>query len=436
MADWKDYKTWDYNDGANSYLQNCDFTIQYDNDSKSATSLTVRFKVTGTDGYYTDTLHFLYNPSSGNGTLYKCKAHSSSPNYPYYSDSFKLSKTYTAASFTLKPFWACNNGNTAVSENAATFKSNFSSTGARKNYAHRVTSDTTMTISGTESASVTASKPSITDHGNNTFSISVSAGGAGKNGNSVNSTTLYYRKGGSGNYAKASGLSVSKASITAGASSKNQTIYAYSVVDGKYNDKTSDTVSKAIPNYVAPTLPTKAPTVSYSKSRFTIKENWTFKWDGTGQAATKANDSSPVEGYRVVLLKNGSSVPIVDSAGKTISGNPSSSTWHTKDVSASTKTFTIYPAKNGFLPGDTVRIGIKPYTKNGNDTQVFNSDYKYSDTKTVQNAGIMRVCTAKTTSKTTWAEGQVMIYKSEKDRWVEADVVKIRTSSSAWSEST
>ena len=409
MADWKDYKTWDYNDGANTYLQNCDFVIQYDNDSKSATSLTVRFKVTGSDGYYTDAMHFLYDPDNGNGTLYKCKTHSSSPDYPYYSSSFKLSKTYTAESFTLKPFWACNNGNTAVTENASTFKSNFSSSGARKNYAHRVTSNTTMTISGTKSASVTAYKPTITDNENNTFSISVSAGAAGTNGNSVNSTSLYYRKGGSGDYTKASGLSVSSASITAGASSASQTIYAYSVVDGKYNDKTSDTASVAVSNYVAPTLPTNAPTVSYSKSRFTIKENWTFKWDGTGQAATATNTSSPVAGYRVVLLKNGSSVPIVDSTGKTISGNPSSNTWHTIDVTASTKTFTIYPAKNGFLPGDTVQLGIKPYSQNGTSakTKIFNSDYKYSASKTVQNAGIVHVCTAKTTSSTTWKEGQV-----------------------------
>jgi hypothetical protein len=200
----------------------------------------------------------------------------------------------------------------------------------------------------------------------------------------------------------------------------------------------SEEASATIKNYEEPALPETAPSVTYNKSRFTIKENWICKWDGTGQQATAANTSSALKGYRVVLLKNGSSVPIVDSAGKTISSNPSEPTWHTIDVAASTKTFTIYPAKNGFLPGNTMRIGIKPYSEDGNGRQLFNDDYKYSASKTVQNAGIMRVCTAKaaTTKSATWKEGQVMIYINDTKKWVEADVVKVRTSTSAWSEST
>jgi hypothetical protein len=85
-----------------------------------------------------------------------------------------------------------------------------------------------------------------------------------------------------------------------------------------------------------------------------------------------------------------------------------------------------------------MRIGIKPYSEDGNGRQLFNDTYKYSASKTVQNAGIMRVCTAEatTTKSATWKEGQVMIYINDTKKWVEADVVKVRTSTSAWSEST
>jgi hypothetical protein len=285
------------------------------------------------------------------------------------------------------------------------------------------------------------SKPTITDGKNSKFSISGNSGTAGT-GNSITETKLQYKLG-SGSWVTCSGNSLSATAITCDDDVASQTVKArtrYKCSKGGNSDGYifSEEASATIKNYEEPALPETAPSVTYNKSRFTIKENWVCKWDGTGQQATAANTSSALKGYRVVLLKNGSSVPIVDSAGKTISSNPSEPTWHTIDVAASTKTFTIYPAKNGFLPGNTMRIGIKPYSEDGNGRQLFNDAYKYSASKTVQNAGIMRVCTAKatTTKGATWKEGQVMIYINDTKKWVEADVVKVRTSTSAWSEST
>jgi hypothetical protein len=129
-----------------------------------------------------------------------------------------------------------------------------------------------------------------------------------------------------------------------------------------------------------------------------------------------------------VLQKNGTSIPIKNTSGTVISSNPSSADWHTVDSSSTS--ITISPTKNGFKPGDTVRIGVKPYTQYGasnTGTQLFNADYTYSANSTVRNAGIVHVKVGGT-----WKEGQV--YVKVNGAWKEAETVSTKVNGS-WKES-
>ena len=313
------------------------------------------------------------------------------------------------------------------------------------------------------------SKPSApsapTNHHNNTFSASCSA--VSNPGNNPVTTTIQY-KFGSGSWIDAGSRSISGKPHTAEAAADSQTVYVRvkaqptygsdankdGIADPVYSDSSTGTTLK---NYVPPTIPSVAPSVTKSKTRFTVKEPWVVSWTGEGQTSTPVNNSSSVAGYRVVLqVKKASesefkSVPIKNINGATISKNPSSPTWHTidtKDLGANS--ITIYPDKQEFAPGDQVKVGIRPYIlwgaanpthekSHSNTNKLFNeteNKYKYTAEITVQNAGVVRVKTG--TDKSSFKEGIVWVKIDDSDtnanNWVEADVVKVKTEY-GWKES-
>ena len=266
----------------------------------------------------------------------------------------------------------------------------------------------------------TIGKPgiSIKDNYNNTFTVSGTAAANGTN----NTASTSYVWGYSTSYGN-SGTGTKNLTIATN-SNATRTVYAKATASPSWSGDSAKTAtaSLAIKQYVAPGNP-GTPVLSYTRSRLTIKENWKFDWT----AASAANSSSPVKGYRIAVLKNGTSIPIKNSSGTVISSETGTN-WYTVDTESTT--FTLDPVKNGFAPGDTIRFGVKPYTKYGSSntgTQLFNSSYTYSSTATVKNAGITHVKVSGT-----WKEGQV--YIKVNGAWKEAETVNIKAGGS-WKES-
>jgi hypothetical protein len=296
----------------------------------------------------------------------------------------------------------------------------------------------------------------LTNNHNNTFSASCSA--VSNPGSNPVTTTIQYKLGSNGTWTDAGSRSISKKAHTAEAAADSQTVYVKVKADPTYGDTLySDVASITLKNYVPPTIPTVAPSVSKNKTRFTIKEPWKVSWTDAGQTSTKVNNSSDIAGYRVVLQvkkpteSEFKSVPIKNDSGSIISKNPTSATWHTIDtIDLGENEIIIYPDEQGFEPGDKVRVGIRPYIlwgaenpthskSNSNTNKLFNETenlYRYTDEITVQNAGVVRVKTG--ADKSSFKEGIVWVKinntGTKTTDWVEADVVKVKTSS-GWKES-
>ena len=270
---------------------------------------------------------------------------------------------------------------------------------------------------------VTANKPSITDNGNNTFTIVGSAGNSAAY-NAVKSTTLHYKRGNE-EFTQASSLTYS-GRINCEASAASQKITAYTAVDGVYNDTTSESREATVLNYVAPGSPGRPYLTdsSFKNGRLTVKQDWGWQWT----LATATNKSSPVTGYRIRLYKNGWSIPIKDASGNTLSvDGGEGKAWSVYyDTESTSTSITIDPIKHGIVPGDQVYLGIYAYSKNGNNNQLF-SEYITSDTDTVQNAGVVNIKVAGE-----WVEGQVWIKAN--NEWKEAETVNVKVNGD-WEES-
>lgn len=443
-----------YNYRGDLYLK-----LQYNDATASPTSVSVRFVMYRADTSikYSDGFGVLLNPTNSDGSmsssikflkLKDATAGDFSTPWPaddYASNSFTLEKKYSDATFALPPFWFVNTWARSTAVQSAALSGNPANvffyaqdaTGANSQGAARRyktvfgASSLVIASSSTVAGNVTAYKPTISDNKNNTFTISVSDGGGGTN-NPVKSTTLYYRIGSTGNYTKASGLSAS-GSLTCGAGSKSQYVYAYSVVEGTYGSSvTSATASLEILNYAAPGAP-GTPTLassSFKNGRLTIKQNWTYTWP----AAEQANTSSPVKGYRIRLY-NRSSGYVIGIKSSTSDPNkiiPGDGKDNYLDRESTSCTVTFDPVECGFKPGDQVSLGIYAYTRNGRGDQLFNGNghgtaHVVSEATTVQNAGIVNLKT-----DDGWVEGQVYV-KTDKG-WQEAETVNVKTSS-GWQES-
>jgi hypothetical protein len=372
--------------------------------------------------------------------------------WPYVAKTtFTLTKSSDAEKFIIPEFWVINDGWNNTSDTAAAFYSMYKTGGTRAKY-KTIHTSTELTYTESEAVITPVGKPSITitDNYNNTFTITATKGADGTN-NPV--TALDNLKWGYDERYINSYINKFTYPLTISGTGNTRTVYAKASSVATYGPSQEATASKAINQYIAPSTP-GTPTINYTKSRLTIKESWTIEWG----AATKVNTNSPIVGYRIYLFKKEpsaavfTSIHINDSTGNQISAatadeikvGSNTYRYYYYDTESTSCKYTIYPDQM-FAPGDTVKVGIKAYTKNGKGTKLFSADGQgtafpvYSTANyQVQNAGIVKVNTG-TSTKPVWVEGQVKVYaakagKPNEFEWKEAEVVKVYNGST-WDES-
>lgn len=308
-------------------------------------------------------------------------------------------------------------------------------------------------------ATPTAPSISIKDNGNNTATISGTQSTAGTN-NNFESSTLYYSFLGYPGDNKNSkietvDMTTSKYNYNISIPSNiNSDSRLRAIIQNKfkvftgienvgstneefiYENKTLNTISHSaytsgidVSYYAAPGSP-GTPIISYTKSRLTIKEPWTFTWP----AAKAANDDSPVLGYRIRLHKKDktsgtkTTIHIKDAAGNVLSKqNPSTSSLDLYyDRAGDATSIKIYPGAD-FKVGDKVQLSVFAYTQFGDKTWRFSEAAAYSKEYEVQNAGVVHVKVAGQ-----WKEGQV--YVKVAGAWKEAETVNVKANG-VWKES-
>jgi hypothetical protein len=421
--------------------------------------MTIRFRadrLAGKDSSYSDNGYYLLvNPnSSTDEKLYTLKA----PGKNWSSSvttTITLSKTYTSSTFTVPAYWICNTGSvtpdlaartaTYVASGTMSMYNLFKSdSNHRKSYATRIGS---KTVTGIKAAAGSSPSVSIVDNGNNTFTISGKLGTNGTN-NPIKAAEVWYTTDGTSDPSVSanstrfsisctatSGSSFSKQNVSISAKS---TVKVYVKCTFTYGSATTTAATNAIKYYKEPSKP-GTPVLSYTKSRLTVKEPWTFTWP----AATAANTDSPVVGYLIMLLKKSvgeSSFSFVREISARnnnhIIRNPGSNSnnstnYFIKRPSTSCTVILNDPKSFGFVAGDQVRLRVKSYTLNGADPQATlqgdSNNYTDSANYTVQNAGIVNVKVGNQ-----WKEGQVYVKVGK--AWREAETVYTKTAA-GWKES-
>lgn len=307
------------------------------------------------------------------------------------------------------------------------------------NYKDKCQYEYSKTLKRTYYTNIGDTKTVITDNYDNTFNIKATKGAAGTN----NPSTLTNLEWGySSSYGKsyANGETIP---LTISGTAATRIVYANAFTEATHGYGNGNAVSKEIRQYIGPNQPTGLK-LSYNKNRFTLGENWTLSWT----AATAANSSSPVKGYRIRLYRkrgtgNFVKLPIFRNDGWYLSSKVISSgdIYYDRDNSeTSTPTsITIYPEyytkdihpdEPDILPGDIIKFAVTAYTRYGKENtgeQLFKTSETFSSEYTVENAGIMRV-----KAGGSWKEGQVWIKTN--GSWKEAESVHIKTGG-AWKES-
>lgn len=437
MADWKDYKTTKYTGFLNGTTR-CDgfisVTLQYDADSVTPTSMKIRFKIDSTSAYWRADEYFIFwRPNDKNDEQF-FRVKEAGVAWPDYSKTLTLSKTYSASGFSIPEYWLCHTGNICNGKtvftktdgylymtygDAATKKIYWYFTNNRQNFKVTVSAFTTKNIAKSVATDVGTGTVSITDNGDNTFTLK---GTKGANGTNNTASGPILKWGYNTNYANTF-KNGDKVNLTiATASDATRTVYAKSVTEATYGSDKTATKSLAIKQYVAPSKAGK-PTISWTRSRMTIKENWTISWG----AATATNSSSPIAGYRVRVFVNGSSIPIKNDSGTILTSdtgvNDGWRYYYDRDKTSTSMTF--YVGKHSIKPGDKIKVCIHAYTKNGKGTKLY-SEGNTSSEYTVRYAGVMKVKVSNA-----WKEGQV--YVKVNGAWKEAEVVHTKVSGS-WKE--
>ena len=278
----------------------------------------------------------------------------------------------------------------------------------------------TTTLKRTWYTSIGTGKVEIKDNGDNTFTIT---GTKGKNGdnNTASGPNLSWGYTDSCGTTTTSGRARSLTIENPKAATRR--VYAENVTTAARGSSTTAKTHADIKQHVAPNAPTNL-RITYSKSRMTIKENWTLSWT----AATAKNKSSPITGYRIRLFKNGKAIPLKNSNGKTVSTAGTDDNYYDRPLTTTKETTMLIDMQHyDFKPGDKVKATLYAYHTNGAGIKLFSSKVT-SDTYIVQNSGIMR---AKLSGA--WKEGQVYVKLS--GDWKEAAAVYVKINGS-WKEST
>lgn len=439
MADWKklsgsdvkfDAASWTYFEGGGGLTT----YIEYDADRTTPTETYIRFRGShaGGDSYASDSCLVFYNPNNnpddGSRKLYTIKTRGGEWS-DTYNHNIKITKAYNASKFYIQDYWICNNGagNTAEVWNTDIANAYKYFNEDRANYVQKGLGSTAYSIesSTTVATANTAYSPTITDNGNNTFTITAKAGTAGTN-NKVNSTSLkYMRKGTDDAYVEHTSLTLSNKAIAVANDISQQVVYARTYVTDKFGNTIQSTSATCyVKHYVKPGLPGTPTLAASSKKngRLTVKQNWTYTWT----AATQTNDSSPVKGYRIRIYKNGTAITGLTCSTSNNTIGKGNGTDEYVDRESTSCTITFNPNTLGFKAGDTVYVTVNAYTRNGQTTRLWSGGTDYTPS-TVQNAGIVHV---KVSGR--YKEGQVYVKVS--GSWKEANSVHTKVNG-AWKES-
>lgn len=448
MATWKNIITTSYN-GSDNHC-NLSVSIQYDADSVTTTSMKCRAVGTPTKGTSTDT-YFVY--SNGGGISKICYLSGSSS--AYTSTNFYLSKDQYSDYFSLPALKICNDGHHRD-------KSAYTDSNGRGYEVYWTSSrgswSTTMNASGTKVSTsvyvyaVTGGKVEVKDNNNNSFSLVPTAA----TGNAYNSVDGYYdlKWGYTSNNRETAATANTAIPLTISGTGDTRNVYARVTSNAKYLDPPTAYGANGITQYIAPGNPGKPALTdsSYKNRRLTVKQDWTYTWD----AATPGNaTTSPVKGYLLYFYVDGVRKKIkLSSDGTELEPDTASNAKDYVYYEKPARSITIKPTEFGISAGNTVKLGIYAYSKNGKgqiDWSIGTTKYHLwsgnatteiqSDISTVQNAGVVRVKTKNSNNTVTWKEGVVWVKvkKNNVVQWVEADVVKTKTKLSngsiEWKES-
>ena len=447
MANWQTIETTKYTGSTGGYDQGLKSTLQYDAESITPTSMTVRFSTTVSnkmnDGYW-----ILWDPGTANEQLFKAKPPKESPTT---SHSITLTKAYDDETYSIPKYWICHCGSVTphgVGEvgyknhlinykqsNEQTVYSYFTSSRQYFKTEKAAHNYNVSEVSNAVASAGSSPTATLTDKGNNTCVVSGSLGKNGTN-NKISSATLYYTTDNSDPSDSSTRRSVSLSAVSGGSYSTTipvtKACTAKVYVKCKFEHNTTSTSnSKAVLYYAAPGAP-GIPVISYNKSRLTNKENWKVTWS----IATAGNANSPIKGYRFRIYKKAAgatkftTIPIYSTSGALLSddmGTASGVIDHRYYYDVAAISMTIAPLKHGIVPGDIIKIGLYAYTKNGAGEQLFTSAQTFSTEHLVQNAGIVNLKV-----NNSWVEGQV--YVKANGVWEEADTVNIKVNG-AWEES-
>jgi hypothetical protein len=439
---WKDIKTTNYTGTSGS---NIVVKLQYDDAKDTPTSRVIRFTGNGknNDSYEGNGYYVLWDPgSTSNEKLLKVKAPGSNWSTAG-SVSITITKAYNAQNFSIPIYWICNTGSVTPDLTKRTIKYDdfngsiydcFKNGGKRQSYR---TTQASFTTAGKKATDVGIGTTTITDNYNNTFTITASKGTNGDYNTAGGPINLKYTYSlpsvlsDPTKYGNSTYKSGTPVALAISGTADTRTVYAISTTTADHGGSKHAYTSAKIKQYIAPSDP-GTPVLSYTKSRLTIKEKWTFTWT----AADAANTTSPIKGYRIRLYKNGETIAIIDSSGKCLSKlRVPGSKDYIYDRDSTSTTITIDPIAHGFVPGDTVKLSIFAYTKDGlkNDGSKLlfsggGSTAVCSAESTVQNAGVILV-----KHNNNWVEGQVLV--KHNNTWVEAEAVLVKHNGS-WKEST
>lgn len=300
-------------------------------------------------------------------------------------------------------------------------------------------------------SSVSAGDVTITDNGNNTFTITGRNGTAGSNNPIVSSVLQWTIKDTVKNvwystdpnrpdiYPRETftGNSISRtynmANYAGADTSATREVAATVVVKGQYGEDVYPAYPRGwykyldVKQYLAPTKPSWAPTIStnsFTGNRLTTRKHWVYSW-----GSSTARGCSGLSGYSVAVVKNGARIRglYVPSGKPTYLKKGSGNNEWVDMTYTEGGVVNFDPVDLGFNAGDSVYITVWGYTKNGKNESLY-SDAVISDTKIVEKSGIVY-----TKDSTSWKTGVVQV-RNNKGSWTEAEAVKVWTGSK-WKDS-
>lgn len=241
---------------------------------------------------------------------------------------------------------------------------------------------------------------SITDNGNNTFTIKGTKGSNGTNNTASGPTITYSYDSATYNKSASNNTPISLAGTAA-----SRTVYAKAVTTATHGSNTSATTSKVIKRYAAPSLSGKPALTSNSlkNGRLTNRTTWTYDWSD----ATAANDNSPVQKYFIRIFKNSIAIKDIDNLANS--------------------RYSFNPDDFGFVPGNKVKVSVRAGTVNGAGNVLWSNEITSVETL-IENSAVIHV------NDGTWHEGIAYINKgtASNPNWVEAEEVFVKDKDGGW----